>query len=66
MVFLERYTILKIGLLHIRIHYIKDIDRSVFYHNHLFHYISIILKGGYSDEVIDIKSGKIKVKKYGL
>lgn len=60
--FLYRFTLLKIGKLHIRIHKIVDCDRTNFYHNHPFHYISIILKGGYIDKVIN--DGNIKIKKY--
>lgn len=47
--FLERFTIVKIGNLHIRTHILKTKDESSFYHNHPFNYISIILKGGYRD-----------------
>lgn len=51
--FLNRFTILKIGTFHIRIHKILDKDRTTLYHNHPFHYISIILKGGYKECLID-------------
>ncbi len=51
--FLSRFTILKIGKLHIRLHKIKDIDRSGFFHNHPFNYISIVLKGGYTEQVLE-------------
>jgi len=47
--FLQRYTLLKISTLHIRLHKITDKDRSTLFHNHPFNYISIILKGGYSE-----------------
>lgn len=47
--FLYRFSIIKIGILHIRIHKIVDKDRTSFYHNHPFHYLSIILKGGYEE-----------------
>ena len=57
---------MKIGTLHIRIHKIMDKDRSNFYHNHPFNYISIILKGGYNDKTIDIKNGEIKYHKYTI
>lgn len=59
--FLKRYTILKVGKLHIRLHRITDKDQSTLFHNHPFHYLSIILKGGYEetyikdDELYDIK-----------
>ncbi len=47
--FLHRYTLLKIGSLHIRLHKITDKDRTTLFHNHPFNYVSIILKGGYSE-----------------
>lgn len=50
--FLRRFTILKIGNLHIRLHKIVDMDQSTLFHNHPFNYISIILKGGYSETYI--------------
>ncbi len=50
--FLQRYTLLKVGNLHIRIHKIVDKDRTTLFHNHPFNYISIILKGGYTESVI--------------
>lgn len=50
--FLQRYTLLKIGSLHIRLHKITDKDRTTLFHNHPFNYISIILKGGYSETYI--------------
>lgn len=49
--YLERYTILKIGRLHIRLHRIKRSDITPFQHTHPFSYISIILRGGYTDRV---------------
>ena len=59
--FLMRFTLLKIGKLHIRLHKIVDKDQSTLFHNHPFHYISIILKGGYSETYL--KNGlEFKVK----
>lgn len=60
--FLYRFTILKIGKLHIRIHTIKSEDKTELYHNHPFHYLSIILKGGYTDKYI--VNNEIKTKEY--
>lgn len=62
--FLYRYTIIKIGNLHIRLHKIVDKDRTNLYHNHPFNYISIILKGGYTE--IYLEDGIEKKFKYGL
>lgn len=50
--FLHRYTLLKIGSLHIRLHKVTDKDRTTLFHNHPFNYISIILKGGYTETYI--------------
>lgn len=60
--FLYRFTILKIGNLHIRLHKISDKDRTSLYHNHPFNYISIILKGGYIESYIE--NDKILNKKH--
>ena len=62
--FLYRFTLLKIGKLHIRLHRILDKDQSTLFHNHPFHYISIILKGGYSETYI--KDGKECKAKHGF
>lgn len=64
--FLQRFTILKIGKLHIRLHKIVDIDRTTLYHNHPFNYISVILKGGYTESVISNQTNEIKTYKHGL
>lgn len=60
--YLERFTILKIGKLHIRIHNILSSDKTPFFHNHPFGYISFILKGGYIEE--RLVNNKIVEKKY--
>ncbi len=60
--FIQRYTILHIGKLHIRIHKITDCDKTTLYHNHPFHYISIILKGGYSEKIL----GDNKIYSHGV
>ena len=51
--FLHRFTILCIGKLHIRIHKILSVDETQLYHNHPFNYISIILKGGYTEHIFN-------------
>ncbi len=51
--FLQRFTLLKIGTLHIRLHKIMDKDRTTLFHNHPFNYISIILKNGYTETYIE-------------
>lgn len=60
--FLSRFTLLKIGKLHIRLHKITDKDQSTLFHNHPFHYISIILKGGYSETYLKDDGVECKIK----
>jgi hypothetical protein len=50
--YLERYSLFKLGKLHIRIHHILSSDGTPYCHNHPFHYVSIILKGGYTEQII--------------
>ena len=50
--YLERFTILKIFNFHIRIHKILSEDKTPYYHNHPFNFMSIILSGGYTEEVL--------------
>ena len=50
--FLQRFTLLKIGKLHIRLHRIVGQDTTTLFHNHPFDYISIILSGGYTELVM--------------
>lgn len=51
--FLIRKTLLRIGRLHIRSHNILSEDKSPYVHNHPFYYISIILKGGYTEQLLE-------------
>ena len=62
--FLHRFTIIKIGKLHIRLHKILDKDKSTLFHNHPFHYISIILSGGYNETYIHPKTNELIDKSY--
>lgn len=50
--YLHRWSVLSIGRLRVRIHHILDVDRTPFLHTHPFHYVSIILSGGYTDQVL--------------
>lgn len=59
--FLYRFTILQIGSLHIRIHKIVDKDRSTLLHTHPFNYISVILKGGYVESVLNSETKLVEV-----
>lgn len=47
--YLERWTIFHVGRLHIRLHEIKNDDATPFLHSHPFSYISIILRGKYTE-----------------
>lgn len=51
--YLHRWTICKLGRLHIRVHHILSADGTPFLHSHPFDYISIVLKGGYTEQVLD-------------
>jgi hypothetical protein len=51
--FLSRFTILKLGKLHIRLHRILGKDETTLIHNHPFNYCSIILTGGYEETVLE-------------
>lgn len=46
-----------------RVHKILDIDRTPFLHTHPFWYVSIILKGGYTERVLQ-KDGSLKTIKH--
>lgn len=63
--FLHRFTILKIGKLHIRLHKIKSADKTTLFHNHPFHYISVILKGGYTEKILFSNTIKEKTHNVG-
>jgi hypothetical protein len=62
--FLYRFTIIKIWKIHIRIHKIVSEDKTTLYHNHPFHYISFILKGGYEEFIL--KNGEKKLAKHKI
>lgn len=47
--YLERYTLLNFKRLHVRFHRIKRPDVTPFLHTHPFHYLSIVLRGGYTE-----------------
>src|SRR5574343_12593 len=50
--YLERLELLRLGNLSVRVHWIKDIDRTPFLHTHPFSYLSIITRGGYTEELL--------------
>jgi len=59
--FLLRFTLLHVGKLHIRLHTILDKDQSTLFHNHPFNYVSIVLKGGYTETLLNGKSYTYRV-----
>jgi hypothetical protein len=63
--FLYRFTILQIGKLHIRIHRFDGQDKTTLFHNHPFHYISIILWGGYTERIKCGNVSRLKVNVIG-
>ena len=50
--YLERETILSFGKLKIRYHKILSPDGTPYLHSHPFRYLSIILWGGYSEQIL--------------
>lgn len=58
--YLERFSILNLGKLKIRWHKILSADGTPYCHNHPFHYVSIIIKGQYTEEFI--KDDKLQQK----
>lgn len=50
--YLHRWTIFTAGKLHIRLHHILSADGTPFLHSHPFWYVSIIYRGGYTEQVL--------------
>lgn len=51
--YLHRWTLCKLGRLHVRIHHILSADGTPFLHTHPFFYVSVVCKGGYTEQVLD-------------
>ena len=49
--YLHRFTLVKFGDVHIRVHKILKADETPFLHNHPFKYVSFIFSGGYNEQV---------------
>ncbi len=68
---MRRFSILRVGQLHIRLHNILTADGTPHLHSHPFHYVSAILRGGYREQNLidgklvetDRKAGNIFFKK---
>ena len=50
--YLLRFTLFQVGPVHVRLHTILTPDGTPYLHNHPFHYISIILSGGYVEQLL--------------
>lgn len=50
--YLHRWCIMKIGRFMMRLHRLLDCDRTPFLHTHPFWYISIVLRGGYTEQIL--------------
>jgi hypothetical protein len=51
--YLHRWRIMGLGRFMVRHHHILDIDRTPFLHTHPFHYISFVLRGGYTEQYLN-------------
>lgn len=49
--YLHRWSVLKVGRLKVRIHDILTPDGTPYMHTHPFHYVSIVLSGGYTEQI---------------
>ena len=59
--YLERFTILQLGKLHIRVHKLLSTDDTDYYHNHPFSYVSVPLRGSYVERYPDGTSKKVSL-----
>jgi hypothetical protein len=62
--FLHRFTILKMGKFHMRLHKLISDDETTLYHNHPFHFLSFIIKGGYTEVIYNPKTKETKTIKH--
>ena len=61
--YIHRFSMLIIGPLHIRVHVLLITDGTPYIHRHPFSYISIILKGGYIEQILT-KSNQIEERRH--
>lgn len=59
--YLHRWVVLRAGRIMVRLHKILDIDRTPFLHSHPFWYISLVLRGGYEERVLQADGSLKKV-----
>lgn len=50
--YLHRWTVCKLGKLHVRLHHILSVDGTPFLHSHPFDYVSVVFSGGYTEHVL--------------
>lgn len=50
--YLHRWSVARIGALSVRLHRIFAPDATPFLHNHPFAYVSVVLRGGYTERVL--------------
>jgi len=50
--YLHRWKLIEIGRFMLRIHRILDCDRTPFLHTHPFSYVSVVLRGGYTERYL--------------
>lgn len=66
--YLHRTTLLKVGRLHVRLHHIMSDDATPFMHTHPFSYVSLVLRGGYTEQleskVGTYRRGSVLVRKH--
>ncbi len=58
--YLHRWRLLSLGRMNVRIHDILTGDVTPYLHNHPFWYVSIVLRGGYTERVLK-PSGELEV-----
>lgn len=63
--YLHRWCIIGFGRYMARIHRILDIDRTPYLHSHPFDYVSIVLWGGYDEQVLQA-DGSLKLIRRGI
>lgn len=63
--YLLRWTLFRVGAFHVRMHNIITGDNTPFLHNHPFNYMSVVISGGYSEQVLIDDSIVVKHHRVG-
>lgn len=61
--YLIRKTIISLGRFFVREHKIDSADGTPYLHNHPFAYVTIVLKGGYVEQYLDLPSGTVRERR---